>query len=72
MKIIYSSPESEYSKILVLSLEGLNYSVSFNELDKEQPHIPMFENKEYFYLANGKFQGFRPTKCLYGFRYQLE
>ena len=72
MKIIYSSPENEYSKILVLSLEGLNYTVSFSQMEKDQTHIPMFEDKEYFYLADGKFQGFRPTKCLYGFRYQMD
>ena len=72
MKTIYSSPASEPSPILVLSLEGLTYTTSFTQLDKDQTHIPMFEDKEYFYLADGKFQGFRPTKAVYGFRYQME
>lgn len=72
MKIIYSSPEKEFNKILVLSLEGLNYTTSFTSLDQEQTHIPMFEDKEYFYLADCKFQSFHPTKCVYGFRYQKE
>lgn len=70
MKIIYSSPETERQGILVLSLEGLKYTVSFTEMVADQTHIPMFEDKEYYYLADGKFQGFRPTKCLYGFRYE--
>ena len=72
MKVIYSSPENECNKILVLSLEGLNYTTSFTSLDQEQTHIPMFEDKEYFYLADGKFQSFHPTKSVYGFRYQKE
>ena len=70
MKIIYSSLETERQGILVLSLEGLKYKVSFTEMVADQTHIPMFEDKEYYYLADGKFQGFRPTKCLYGFRYE--
>lgn len=72
MKTIYSSPASEPNPILVLSLEDLTYTTSFSEMEKGQTHIPMFEDKEYFYLADGKFQGFRPTRCLYGFRYQME
>ena len=72
MKTIYSSPASEPNPILVLSLEDLTYTTSFSEMEKGQTHIPMFEDKEYFFLADGKFQGFRPTRCLYGFRYQME
>lgn len=72
MKTIYSSQASEPNPILVLSLEDLTYTTSFSEMEKGQTHIPMFEDKEYFYLADGKFQGFRPTRCLYGFRYQME
>lgn len=72
MKTIYSSPAGTPSPILVLSLEGLTYTTSFTEMVKEQTHIPMFEDKEYFYLADDKYQGFIPTKCLYGFRYQME
>lgn len=72
MKTIYSSPVGTPSPILVLALEGLTYTTSFTEMVKEQTHIPMFEDKDYFYLADGKFQGFRPTRCLYGFRYQME
>ena len=49
MKIIYSSPESEYSKILVLSLEGLNYTVSFNELDKEQMYTYFGKKSKMFF-----------------------
>ena len=72
MKTIYSSPASEPNPILVLSLEDLKYTTSFSEMEKGQTHIPMFEDKEYFFLADGKFQGFRPTKAVYGFRYQME
>ena len=72
MKTIYSSPASEPNPILVLSLEALTYTTSFSEMEKGQTHIPMFEDKDYFYLADGRFQGFRPTRCLYGFRYQME
>lgn len=72
MKTIYSSPASEPNPILVLSLEDLTYTTFFSEMEKGQTHIPMFEDREYFYLADGKFQGFRPTRCLYGFRYQME
>ena len=72
MKTIYSSPASGPNPILVLSLEDLTYTTSFSEMEKGQTHIPMFEDKEYFYLADGRFQGFRPTRCLYGFRYQME
>ena len=52
MKIIYSSPETERQGILVLSLEGLKYTVSFTEMVADQTHIPMFEDKEYYYLAD--------------------
>ena len=72
MKTIYSSPASEPNPILVLSLEALTYTTSFSEMEKGQTHIPMFEDKDYFYLADGRVQGFRPTRCLYGFRYQME